>query len=164
MSQKLRSIPSFASDPRTRERSGRQALRLLSCLSLAGAAACGQVIDSVENGEVACPGAGGDSRDGVVRTKDGDQAFKYETIDGQAVYQGDILIKAGGQSTPNRPQPASKDRFKRIGRCVSPRFCRVRAAMGKEKGRLKSLSSGIDHESSLINGLSPSSACCAEHP
>lgn len=95
MSQKLRSIPSFASDPRTRERSGRQALRLLSCLSLAGAAACGQVIDSVENGEVAFPGAGGDSRDGVVRTKDGDQAFKYETIDGQAVYQGDILIKAG---------------------------------------------------------------------
>jgi len=46
-----------------------------------------------------------------------------------------------GQSTPNRPQPASKDRFKRIGRCVSPRFCLVRGAMGKDKGRLKSLSS-----------------------
>ena len=60
---------------------------------------------------------------------------------GHAHHHCHILIKAGGQSTPNRPQPASKDRFKRIGRCVSPRFCRVRAAMGKEKGRLKSLSS-----------------------
>jgi len=46
-----------------------------------------------------------------------------------------------GQSTPNRPQPASKDRFKRFGRCVPPRFCRVRGAVGEEKGRLKSLSS-----------------------
>ncbi|MFZ4383216.1 MAG: hypothetical protein ACOYO0_14760, partial [Sandarakinorhabdus sp.] len=44
-------------------------------------------------------------------------------------------------STPNRLRPASKGRFKRFGRCVPPRFCRVRGAVGEEKGRLKSLSS-----------------------
>lgn len=32
-------------------------------------------------------------------------------------------------------------RFKRFGRCDSPWFCRVRGALGKEKWRLKNLSS-----------------------
>jgi RNA polymerase sigma factor (sigma-70 family) len=40
----------------------------------------------------------------------------------------------GWPSTPNRSQPASKDRFKRLGRCVPPLCCRVRGAVGKEKG------------------------------
>ena len=34
-------------------------------------------------------------------------------------------------------------RFKRVGRCVAPLFCRIRAAVGKEKGRLKSLSTNL---------------------
>jgi hypothetical protein len=33
-----------------------------------------------------------------------------------------------GLSTPNRLRPASKGGFKRFGRCVPPRFCRVRGA------------------------------------
>ena len=48
-----------------------------------------------------------------------------------------------GQAT-RRPGPlrsaASKDRFKRVGRCVLPLFCRIRGAVGKEKGRLKTYS------------------------
>jgi hypothetical protein len=40
----------------------------------------------------------------------------------------------GWPSAPNRSQPASKDRFKRLGRCVPPLCCRVRGAVGKEKG------------------------------
>ena len=46
-------------------------------------------------------------------------------------------------STPNRLQPASKDRFERFGRCVPPLCCRVRGAVGEEKGRLKSLSTRV---------------------
>ena len=45
------------------------------------------------------------------------------------------------QQITNRSQPVPKDRFKRFGRCVPPRFCRVRVPFRKEKGRLKSLSS-----------------------
>ena len=44
------------------------------------------------------------------------------------------------QQLASRSQPASKDRFKRVGRCVPPLFCRIRGAVGKEKGRLKSRS------------------------
>jgi len=46
-----------------------------------------------------------------------------------------------GCPPPNRLRPASKGRFKRFGRCVPTRFCRVRGAVGEEKGRLKTLSS-----------------------
>ena len=45
------------------------------------------------------------------------------------------------QQIASKSQPASKDRFKRVGRRVPPLFCRIRGAVGKEKGRLKSLSS-----------------------
>ena len=43
------------------------------------------------------------------------------------------------QQLASRSQPVSKDRFKHVGRCVPPLFCRIRAAVGKERGRLKSL-------------------------
>jgi len=62
-----------------------------------------------------------------------------ETAYGQGVtrrLQPERRISAG-LSTPNRPQPAPKDRFKRLGRCVPPLCCRVRGAVEKEKGRLK---------------------------
>jgi len=38
------------------------------------------------------------------------------------------------QQLASRSQPASKDRFKRVGRCAPPLFCRIRGAVGKEKG------------------------------
>ena len=44
------------------------------------------------------------------------------------------------QQLASRSQPASKVRFKHVGRCVPPLFCRVLGAVGKEQGRFKSLS------------------------
>ena len=44
-------------------------------------------------------------------------------------------------STPNRSQPATKDKFMRFGGCVLPVFCRVWGAVRKEEGRLTNLSS-----------------------
>ena len=38
------------------------------------------------------------------------------------------------QQLASRSQPASKDRFRRVGRCVPPLFCRIWGAVGKEKG------------------------------
>ncbi len=46
-------------------------------------------------------------------------------------------LKADDCVFPSRihdSQPASKDRFKRAGRRVPPLFCRIRGAVGKEKG------------------------------
>ena len=44
------------------------------------------------------------------------------------------------QQLASRSQPVSKDRFKHVGRCVPPLFCRIRGAVGKKRARLKSLS------------------------
>ena len=38
------------------------------------------------------------------------------------------------QQLAGRSQPASKGRFKRVGRCVPPLFCRVLGAVGKKEG------------------------------
>ena len=38
------------------------------------------------------------------------------------------------QQLASRSQPASKDRFKRVGSGVPPLFCRIWGAVGKEKG------------------------------
>ena len=41
---------------------------------------------------------------------------------------------SGGPSTPNRSQPASKDRFERFGRCVPPRSAPVLPCSGCRRG------------------------------
>ena len=44
-------------------------------------------------------------------------------------------------STTNRSKPASKDRFKHVGRCAPLLMCNVQGAMGTVKERLKNLTS-----------------------
>ena len=52
-----------------------------------------------------------------------------------------------------------------VGRCVPPLFCRIRGAVGKKKGRLKSLSprrmSGIEIDRGIHDALAASAAIVA---